>query len=79
MMGEMSMAQNCILSAFLIGASIGSVVRCRNWTIGLNGSGFTQLMRALNNISSHNNVNITSSTFAIAAIKFPKTNISYLH
>jgi len=39
--------------SFLIGYNIGSVVLCKNCTIGLCGSGFTQLISARMSISQY--------------------------
>ena len=49
MIGEISMAMRGII--LLIGSKIGSVARCRNWTMALDGSGLTQLIRARISIS----------------------------
>ena len=44
MIGEISMPIGG--KSLRIGCKIGSVVRFRNWTTGLKGSGFTQLTNA---------------------------------
>jgi len=50
--GDISMPMlSCTGNIFLIGYRIGSVVLFRNWTTGLYGSGFTQLIKALIRIS----------------------------
>jgi len=73
--GEMSMP-NLKLGGknLLIGFSIGSVVLYKNWTIGLYGSGLTQLTSALIKISQYKNVKIYSSTMASDDKKLDKTN-----
>jgi hypothetical protein len=60
---------------FLIRDNIGSVVLSRNWMIGLKGSGFTQLTRALMSISIHKRFNTMFVTWASAIRKLEMTNI----
>jgi hypothetical protein len=49
---------------FLIGYKKSSVDLYKNWTIGLRGSGFTQLTSALIKISQYKTVNIASISLA---------------
>ena len=58
-----------------MGSKTGSVTRCRNCTIGLNGSGLTQLIRALTRINQYITVNAIFKRYAKAFKKFPKTNM----
>ncbi len=58
------------------GCNKGSVVRYKNCTMGLNGSGFTQLIKARIRINQYITDRMMSATFAIAIKKLLKTNIS---
>lgn len=60
-----------------MGSKIGSVILCKDCTIGLNGSGETQLIIALKRIKKYNIVNMISNKLAEAFIKFPITNMFY--
>ena len=73
MMGEISIGKGG--SRRRTGSSTGSVARTKNWTIGLNGSGLTQLINARINISQYMIVKIILTMEASASIKFAKTNI----
>ena len=59
-----------------MGSRIGSVARCKNWTMGLNGSGDTQLIKALIRISQYITVKIILTKYAKALIKLLITNIN---
>lgn len=74
--GEISKGPNAGKN-FLSGAKIGSVVLYKNWTIGLNGSGFTQLITARTKISQYNIVINASTRRANEIKKFPITNIAF--
>jgi hypothetical protein len=58
-----------------IGASNGSVVLYKNWTIGLKGSGLTQLTSALIRISQYSAVRIIFRMPAAALKKLDNMNI----
>jgi hypothetical protein len=74
--GEVSMPKRKAMGRILrIGAKIGSVVLNKNSTIGLKGSGLTQLIKALMSISQYKIVKTTSTTCAKAAIKLDKINM----
>jgi hypothetical protein len=60
---------------FLIRDNIGSVVLSSNWTMGLKGSGFTQLISALISMSTHKMFNTIFMTWASAIKKLEMTNI----
>ena len=58
-----------------IGSSTGSVVRIKNCTSGLNGSGLTQLIKARIKINQYMMVKRILTIAANASIKLPNTNI----
>ena len=58
-----------------MGVRMGSVTECKNCTMGLKGSGLTQLMSALMMIIQYRTENAISRTFAIAANKLDMINI----
>jgi len=73
--GEMSNGPRVGIN-LLIGAKMGSVALFKNCTIGLKGSGFTQLINARTRISQYNIGIAISKARANPIKKFPKTNIS---
>lgn len=75
MMGEMSMPK-LVGILLLIGRKIGSVVLYKNLTIGLNGSGATQLTNALMSISQYRKVKTPFKSSANADTKLDNINIS---
>jgi hypothetical protein len=58
-----------------IGSRTGSQTLSRNCTIGLEGSGFTQLIKARTTTTQHNILNKISRTEADADIKLDRINI----
>jgi hypothetical protein len=62
-------------NAFLMVWSTGSVDLYKNCTMGLKGSGFTQLINALIRISQYKTVRTTSKMWAEATIRLARINI----
>ena len=69
---------NCKGIIFRMWYKIGSVALYKNWTIGLYGSGFTQLNKALINISQYSMVKTIFTRLANAAMKLDKMNIYFI-
>jgi hypothetical protein len=65
--------------SLLIGERIGSVTAFKNWTIGLKGSGLTQLRSARMMISQDMTFNTRSNICATALIKLDNMNIEHLN
>jgi hypothetical protein len=61
-----------------MGASTGSVARCRNWTMGFRGSGLTQETRARATMIHQYAHSAMFRTAATALSKFPAMNIKCL-
>ena len=74
-MGEKSIGTPLIGINLLMGCMIGAVVRRRNWTMGLYGSGFTQEIRALIIMSQIRIVTAIFKMVATTPIKVARTNI----
>jgi hypothetical protein len=73
MIGEMSIGKGG--SSRRTGSKIGSVVRIKNWTSGLNGSGLTQLIKARININQYMIVNKMLTKAASASTKLARINM----
>jgi len=60
---------------FLMGQRMGSVILYKNCTRGLNGAGFSQLIKARIRISHQSTFNDISRTYAMAKSKLDRINI----